>query len=127
MPNNDLPHDKHPRLDLDEDAKQRGTNQKGEEDEHVKNPHADLPPVDPNYRQSDTNKRIDYLLREDRPRHRTQTLFPYLFIRAVPGDRGGGRPLWPPTACWESCDIHLLPVGAGKFDFTKAVLQPVTG
>ena len=60
--------------------------------------------------------------REDRPRHRTQTLFPYLFIRAVPGDRGK-RPLWEPTPFWESCDIHLLPVEAAKFDFSKTVLQ----
>ena len=52
---------------------------------------------------------------------------PFLFVRAVPGDLGGGRPIWPPVPCWESCDIHLLPSGAGGFDFSKTVLKPVAG
>src|SRR5262249_39823025 len=122
MRKKDIPRDKHPKLSSKQDATQRGTNQKGEEDEHVENSHAELPPVNDNYRQSDTNQRIDLWLREDKPRRRTQTLFPYLFIRAVPGDRGA-RPLWPPTIGWESCDIHLLPAGAGQFDFAKTVLH----
>jgi len=126
MPRNDLPRDKHPGLSSEENATQRGTTQKGSEDQHLKNPHTKLPPVDPNFRPSDTGQKIDRLLREDKPRRRTQTLFPYLFIRAVPGDRGA-RPLWPPTVCWESCDIHLQPAHAGGFDFGKTVLQPVAG
>jgi hypothetical protein len=124
----DLPPEEHPELDPAQDAALRGMTSSGLEDEHPPRIHADLPPVDPNYRQSDVNARIDRLLREAPPRHRAQTLFPFLFIRAVPGDRGGGRPLWPPIPCWESCDIHLLPAAvAGGFDFSKTVLHPVAG
>src|SRR5690349_3344065 len=111
MPHTDTPHDEHADLDPRDNAVQRGTNPDDKEDEHAPNSHTTLPPVDPRYRQSDTNSRIDRLLREAPPRHRTQTLFPFLFVRAVAGDRGGGRPLWPPIPCWESCDIHLLPDG----------------
>jgi hypothetical protein len=103
----------------------RGTNPAGQEDTHGDGAQ-DLPPYSPSYRKSDTNARIDLLLREDRQRRRTQTLFPYLFARAVPGDRGA-RPLWPPTVCWESCDIHLIPVGPGGFDFARTILRPVVG
>jgi hypothetical protein len=128
MADNELPRDKHPRLKPDADAEQRGTNPAGQDDEHPKNKHADLPPRDPNYQQSDTNQKIDQRLREDKPRRRTQTLFPYLLIRAFPGDRGARQPpLWPPTVCWESCDLHLLPAGGGSFDFGRTVLQPVAG
>jgi hypothetical protein len=127
MPIDDFPRDMHPELSPNEDAKPRGTNPKGLEDEHLKSLKTELPPVRRDYRQSDTNARIDQLLREDKPRHRIQTLFPYLLIRAVPKDRGAGRPLWPPTVCWESCDIHLLPAKARKFDFGSTVLNPVAG
>jgi hypothetical protein len=123
----DPPTEEHPELDPAQDATERGTTPAGLEDEHRPRTHADLPPEDPNYRQSGVNARIDRLLREAPPRHRTQTLFPFLFIRAVPGDRGGGRPLWPLIPYWESCDIHLLPIGSGGFDFSKTVLRPVAG
>jgi len=126
MATGDLPRDKHQAVTSEQDATQRGTTQKDEEDAHTENPHRELPPVDPAFRPSDTGMRIDRLLREDKPRRRPQTLFPYLLVRAVPGDRGA-RPLWPPTVCWESCDIHLVPVNAGAFDFGKTVLQPVAG
>ena len=119
--------EQHPPLDPVEDARQRGTTPAGLEDEHPSRLFAELPPVDPGYRQSGVVGRVDQLLREAPPRHRTQTLFPFLFIRAVPGDRGGSRPLWQPTPCWESCDIHLLPAGSGAFDFSKTVLRPVVG
>jgi hypothetical protein len=122
-----LPAEDHPELDPVQDATERGTTTAGLEDEHRPRTHAELPPEDPNYRQSGVNARIDRLLREAPPRHRTQTLFPFLFVRAVPGDRGGGRPIWPPIPCWESCDIHLLPIGTGGFDFSKTVLKPVAG
>ena len=104
----------------------RGTNPAGVEDEHPTHAHVDLPPADPAYRPPDLGARIDKLLHDDAKPHRTQTLFPYLFIRAVPGDHGA-RPLWEPIVCWESCDIHLMPAGAGPFDFTQTVLQPVAG
>ena len=39
-------------------------------------------PDDPNYQPRDTSARIGQMLREDKPRRRTQTLFPYLMIRA---------------------------------------------
>jgi hypothetical protein len=124
----DLPPEEHPELDPAQDAILRGTTPAGLEDKHPPRRHAHLPPEDPNYRPSGVNARIDQLLREAPPRHRTQTLFPFLFIRAVPGDRGGGRPLWPPIPCWESCDIHLLPAAVtGGFDFSKTVLRPVAG
>jgi hypothetical protein len=123
----DLPAEQHPQFDPTENTRQRGTTPAGLEDEHPPRTFAELPPVDEKYRQSDVNARIDQLLREAPPRHRTQTLFPFLFIRAVAGDRGGDRPLWPPVPCWESCDIHLLPVGAGSFDFSKTVLSPIAG
>src|SRR4051794_7767047 len=96
----ELPRDKHPELDADVDAEQRGTNPSGAEDEHPTSKHAELPTADPAYRQSDTNQKIDLRLREDKPRRRTQTLFPYLLIRAFPGDTGARRPpLWPPIVC----------------------------
>lgn len=103
----------------------RGTNPSGEPDAHADGNHA-LPPFDPDYRVSDTNDRIDRTVRDDRPLHRTDTLFPYLYVRAVPGDRGA-RPLYPAVLFWESCDIHLVPVGSGAFDFADTVLQPVAG
>jgi hypothetical protein len=28
---------------------------------------------------------------------------------------------------WESCDLHLLPLGTGGFDFSKTILNPVAG
>jgi hypothetical protein len=128
MPDADFPRDKHPEFSSEEDAKQRGATQKGGDDRNVKNPHVELPPFDSNFRPLDLGAKIESRLREDKPRRRTQTLFPYLFTRAVPGDRGARPgPLWPPTVCWESCDIHLMPAGAGAFDFTKTVLQPVAG
>jgi len=106
-------------------ASVRGTNPEGGPDAHPPSHHGVLPPVDDGYEQSDTNERIDRLGREERERPRTQTLFPYLYVRAVPGDQGA-RPLYPPEF-WESCDIHLVPVGSGPFDFADSVLQPVAG
>ena len=125
MPEPDFPRDQHDELTADEDAAQRGTNEQGNEDTHTTDDHSELPKEDPNYRPHDTSARIEQMLREDKPRDRTQTLFPYLLIRAVPGDRGA-RPLWEPTVCWESCDIHLMPVGQ-PFDFTQTILKPVVG
>jgi hypothetical protein len=104
----------------------RGTNPGGQEDEHPKHAHVDLPPPDPNYVPPDLGPRLAKLIHDDAKPRRTQTLFPYLFIRAAAGDRGA-RPLWHPIPCWESCDIHLLPVGAGDFDFTRTVMNPVAG
>ena len=125
MPELDIPRDKHAELSADDDAVQRGTNQQGEPDSHTGDDHSQLPADDPNYQPRDTSARIEQMLREDKPRRRAQTLFPYLMIRAVPGDRGA-RPLWEPTVCWESCDIHLMPAGQ-KFDFGSTVLKPVVG
>ena len=125
MPEPDIPRDKHAELGADDDAVQRGTNQQGEPDSHTGDDNSQLPADDPNYQPRDTSARIGQMLREDKPRWRTQTLFPYLMIRAVPGDRGA-RPLWEPTVCWESCDIHLMPAGQ-KFDFGSTVLKPVVG
>ena len=125
MPEPDIPRDKHAALGADDDAAQRGTNQQGEADSHPVDGHSQLPAEDPNYRPHDTSARIEQMLREDKPRHRTQTLFPYLMIRAVPGDRGA-RALWEPTVCWESCDIHLMPAGQ-EFDFGSTILKPVVG
>lgn len=125
MPEPDIPRDQHAELDAEADAAQRGTNQRGEADHHKPPGHAELPKADSSYRPRDTMARIEQMLREDKPRRRTQTLFPYLMIRAAPGDRGA-RPLWPPTVCWESCDIYLVPAGKG-FDFSRTVLRPVVG
>jgi hypothetical protein len=127
MSSANVPSDQHPTLDPGSDTQQRGTTPTGAEDPHPHHPFATLPPVDTNYRQSDVNDRIDRLLVEAPRRHRTQTLFPFLYMRAVPGDRGGNRPLWPPVPCWESPDIHLLPAGTTGFDFAKTVLNPVAG
>jgi hypothetical protein len=63
----------------------------------------------------------------DRPYVRNDNFWPYLLIRAVPGDRGA-RPLYPPTPCWESPDILLMPGDtAGEFDRTRLVAQPEAG
>lgn len=105
---------------------ERGTPPSGGEDEHGPRTHTDLPPYDPKYQQSDVTDKADKVLLEAPRRHRTQTLFPYIFVRSVAGDQGR-RPLWPPTVCWESCDIHLLPSGTGGFDFSKTILNPVAG
>lgn len=104
----------------------RGTNPSGGPDAHADNRHAGLPPFDADYTMSDTNDRIDRVLSDDPPRSRTQTLFPYLYVRSVPGDQGA-RPLYPPTTCWESCDIHLVPANSGPFSLSNTVLQPVVG
>lgn len=56
--------------------------------------------------------------------------FPHLVVRAHPGDRGA-RPVWPPTPCWLSPDIHLFPASAvplaGAVDLSRSVLTPTVG
>jgi hypothetical protein len=109
------------------DADDRGLPPIGTEDPSPDRRHAELPPADPGFRPGKAFAKIDLMLRELPPRQRTQTFFPYVFVRAVPGDMGGGRPLWEPTVCWESCDIHLIPDVPGPFEFTRTVLNPVGG
>lgn len=56
--------------------------------------------------------------------------FPHLVVRAHAGDRGA-RPVWPPTPCWLSPDIHLFPSSAvplgGTVDLSRSVLTPTVG
>src|SRR2546429_9678630 len=108
MPGPDLSAENSPELTPAQDATERGTTPTGVEDEHRPRTSAELPPEDPNYRQSDVNTRIDRLLREAPPRHRTHTLFPFLFVRAVAGDRGGGPPVWPPISFLGNRRLHPL-------------------
>jgi hypothetical protein len=85
-----------------------------------------LPPADPRWRPSDLLRslqaRFGGQLRE---RQRSQLWFPHLLIRGAPGDRGQ-RPLWEPTPCWASPDIHLLPQGA-PVDLSQTILSPRVG
>jgi hypothetical protein len=85
-----------------------------------------LPPRDDNFQAHPPHDLITSVLDTHGPKRRIHTLFPYLLVRAVPRDYGG-RPLWPPTPFWESCDIHLMPAGADKFDFARTVLNPTVG
>src|SRR3954469_22887174 len=102
---------------------ERGKNPDGKPDEAPKRRSRGLPKERANYRISGTNKRIDRLIREKKPRPRINTYFPYLIIRSVPGDTGA-RPLPNTAVSWESCDIHLMPEGTTGFDFAQTVLQP---
>jgi hypothetical protein len=63
----------------------------------------------------------------DRKYLRNDSFWPYLIIRAAPGDHGV-RPLWPPTSSWESPDILLMPADSvGPFDRSQLVAQPMAG
>jgi hypothetical protein len=63
----------------------------------------------------------------DRKYLRNDSFWPYLIIRAAPGDHGV-RPLWPPTPSWESPDILLMPGDSvGPFDRSQLVAQPTAG
>jgi hypothetical protein len=67
------------------------------------------------------------LLGDKRRYIRNDTFWPYLVIRAMPGDKGA-RALWPPTATWESPDLLLMPADVhGPFDRSQLVAQPVAG
>jgi hypothetical protein len=63
-----------------------------------------------------------------RHRPKREDILPYLLIRAfTPGDRGA-RPIWPPTAFWESPDILLIDADyTGPFDPNLLVGTPVSG
>jgi hypothetical protein len=103
----DLPGDHHDTLTSDEDRRQRG------------------------------NVRPDARPRPGRPprtvtlpdvsavRSRQASLFPYLLVRAFPGDTGARpytRYLW-----WETPDIHLVPDIDREFDFANTILAPRPG
>ena len=85
-----------------------------------------MPRPNRRYRPSETAKRAQELLQSNKPKRRTQTLFPYLIIRTAPGD-AGARPISPPAMPWECCDIHLIPAGIGAFDFGQTLLKPLPG
>lgn len=88
----------------------------------------DLPDVDDTWQPSDTaevlERRFAGHLRE---RGRSRLGFPHLLIRGAPSDTGG-RPLWEPTPCWLSPDIHLIPSGRDEpLDLTQTVHSPRVG
>ena len=106
--------------------RQRGLNQENKADARTTPSSKPLPQPNRRYRPSETAKRAQELLQSNKPRRRMQTLFPYLMIRTAPGD-AGARPISPPAMPWECCDIHLMPAGAGDFDFARTVLKPQPG
>jgi hypothetical protein len=86
----------------------------------------ELPTLDPNWQPADIVKKLTQRYGgqlSERPRDRLW--FPHLLIRGAPGDTGQ-RPLWEPTPCWASPDIHLLPEGVA-FDLTQTVHSPRVG
>lgn len=86
----------------------------------------ELPAADPNWQPSDVLTRLTQRFGGQlRERRRDQLWFPHLLIRGAPGDTGQ-RPLWEPTPCWVSPDIHLLPEGA-DIDLSQTVQSPVVG
>jgi hypothetical protein len=110
------------------DAQARGKDPGGGEDPTPDLSSATLPPFDAQFRPSYTADRAKVLLGDRPAPDRIQTLFPFLLVRAGPGDIGIRRPpLWPPIVCWESCDIHLVSDGGGAFDFARTVINPVAG
>jgi hypothetical protein len=72
--------------------------------------------------------RADFRAKADKGRPNREDVLPYLLVRAfAPGDRGG-RPTWPPSACWESPDLLLIDASyTGQFDPSRCVGTPVSG
>jgi hypothetical protein len=122
--------DEHERLSEEQDASQRGAGASDGIGAHPDpGPGAD---GDPNWQPDDrlmgAVRKTFYGLLGDKQRYdRRDAFWPYLVIRAVPGDKGA-RPLWPPTVSWESPDLLLMPAEvAGPFDRSHIVAQPVAG
>ncbi|MFF7312033.1 hypothetical protein [Streptomyces sp. NPDC008137] len=86
----------------------------------------ELPPLDPQWRPSRLTDRLDQQFGGQlRERPRSRLWFPHLLIRGALSDTGQ-RPLWQPTPCWLSPDLHLLPAGAPP-DLSRTVQSPRVG
>jgi len=130
MSNGQDPRDEHQPLTADEDAAQRGA---GTHDGIGTHPDPGPgPDGNPGWQPDkgllgEARKAFSGLLGDKRRYDRQDAFWPYLVIRAVPGDKGA-RPLWPPTATWESPDLLLMPAEVtGPFDRSQLVAQPVAG
>lgn len=120
----------HDRLSEEQDASQRGA---GSRDGIGAHPDPGPGPEgDPNWQPDEgltgsLRKGFYGLLGDKRRYDRHDSFWPYLVIRAMPGDKGA-RPLWPPVATWESPDLLLMPAEVpGPFDRSQLVAQPVAG
>ena len=119
MPNND-DHDKldqetHPELTPEDDKAQRG----GDPDNPTD------PRVTPDKPDPDRIKQVTAWLHDRRHPSRQDGLWPYLLIRAQPGDTGVRRP--PVSYFWESPDIRVYEGDVHDPNSATPVLHPTPG
>jgi len=123
----DLPRDDPPQLTPEQHRTQRGQRPDKTEDRHPnRRRRFTLPDPDPNFQPHQPSGAFREAAQKVARGRRIHSLFPYLLVRAVPGDHGA-RPLWPPTPFWESCDIHLMDPAEAAFDFSRTVINPIPG
>lgn len=119
MPNHDDPYDfgqeEHPVLSPDDDAAQRG----GDPD-HTTDPTFSTDKPDP-----ERVKRVAGWLKDKRHPPRQDGLWPYLLIRAFPGDTGVRQP--PVSYFWESPDIRVYQGDVQDPSSAAPVLHPTPG
>jgi hypothetical protein len=110
-----------PKLNQDEDRTQRGDDPPSTRP--GPKPEPGEPTPDQQRRRRDVRAHLERWLKE-RGRRRQGGLWPYLLIRAVPGDHGV-RPLTVPF--WESPDVIVVPGIAETYDGASATLSPRVG
>ncbi len=104
-------------------TKEENKRQRGEDPKSVRHdPKPQEPATDPG-KMKEVRAFIDRRLKQKR-RVRQDELWPYLLIRAVPGDHGV-RPLAVPF--WESPDIIVVPGIVSAYDGVSATLSPQVG
>ncbi len=112
---NHLDDETHPKLTPDEDKAQRG----GEPD------HTGDPTVTPDKPDPERVKRLTAWLSDQRHPSRQDGLWPYLLIRAHPGDTGVRQP--PVSYFWESPDIRVYSGDVTDPASATPVLHPMPG
>ncbi len=108
----------HPKLGEEEEKRLRG-----DDPRNVRRDPKPTPPEKGTPREKEVKAFIDRHLRQ-KGRVRQDGLWPYLLIRAVPGDHGV-RPLTVP--CWESVDIIVVPGIVVNYDGVSSTLTPQAG
>ena len=111
----------HKKLTKEEDEEQRGEDPKSVR--HDPKPQEPQPDPEKERERKKTRAFIDHW-RKEKGRVRQDGLWPYLLIRAVPGDHGV-RPLTVPF--WESPDILVVPGIVQNYDGVSATLSPQAG
>lgn len=106
------------------EASERGDSPEGNDPQPPT--HSELPPTPPGWDPYAFAHQLEQVqVQGDLQERKGHLWFPHLLVRAAAGDTGE-RPVWPPTPCWTSPDIHVFPYGVGV-DLAQAVIQPRVG